>query len=109
MTKNQDPYARIYYKVMEDEKFDGIREDMRLFGAWSMLLLVAEMAYPNPALLPAFVPRGSVRALADRGLVDLLSGGRYRVHGLEAEREARSARGRPGGMARQAGRSVTDG
>lgn len=91
------PYSRVYWSIMEDAKFDGIREDMRHFGTWSLLLIVADMAWPAPAFVPPGLPRASVRALAECGLVDTLSGGRFRIHGLEAERSRRrdAARGKP--------------
>jgi hypothetical protein len=75
---------------MDDEKFDGIRENVRHFGSWTLLLIVADMAHPAPAFVPANVPKASLQALAQCGLVDLLSGGRYRVHGLASERGQRS-------------------
>lgn len=83
------PYSRIYWDVMDDAKFDGIREDCRLFGAWSLLLIVADMAHPAPAYLPRTVPTSATKKLADAGLIDLLPGHRYRVHGLDAERRRR--------------------
>jgi hypothetical protein len=83
------PYSRVYWSTMEDAKFDGIREDPRLFGAWALLLIAADMSHPSPAYLIPTVPRASVTRLAEAGLIDLLDGFRYRVHGLDAERERR--------------------
>lgn len=84
-------YSRIYWSVMDDSKFDGIREDVRLFGSWSLLLVIADMAHPAPAYLPRTVPKAAITKLAEVGLIDLLGGHRYRVHGLDAERERRRA------------------
>jgi len=75
---------------MDDEKFDGIREDVRLFGSWSLLLVVADMAWPAPAYIPPTVPRKAVARLSANGLIDLMDGHRFRVHGLASEREKRS-------------------
>jgi hypothetical protein len=83
------PYSRVYWSVMDDAKFDGIREDVRLFGSWSLLLVVADMAHPVPAYLPRTVPKGAVTRLSECGLIDLLAGHRYRIHGLDAERTRR--------------------
>lgn len=83
-------YARVYWSVMDDPKFDGIREDVRHFGSWSFLLVLADMAWPAPAYVPSLVPRASFRALVAAGLIDELSGGRFRIHGLQTERIARS-------------------
>jgi 5-methylcytosine-specific restriction endonuclease McrA len=84
------PYSRVYWSVMDDPKFDGIREDLRLFGAWALLLILADMSYPAPAYFPRSTTPATVRKLADCGLIDLLTHGRYRMHGLEAERSRRS-------------------
>ncbi len=83
------PYSRIYYEVMDDPKFDGIREDVRHFGSWSLMLVLADMAWPSPAFVPTIVPRSSLSVLTNCGLVDVLTGGRFRIHGLDAERNAR--------------------
>jgi 5-methylcytosine-specific restriction endonuclease McrA len=84
------PYSRVYWSVMDDPKFDGIREDMRLFGAWMVLLVAADMAYPAPAYLPRSVTPAVFRRLVTAGLMEELTHHRYRVRGLEAERERRS-------------------
>lgn len=91
---SEQPYSRVYWSVMDDDKFDGIRESPRHFGAWCLLLIVADMAFPAPAFPPPTVSRSSMKVLAEAGLVDLLSGGRFRIHGLEAERAKRSQSGR---------------
>jgi hypothetical protein len=83
------PYSRVYWSVMDDEKFDGIREDCRLFGAWSLLLVIADMSHPAPAYVPRTIPKAAVTRLSEVGLIDLLDGYRYRLHGLDAERERR--------------------
>ncbi len=84
------PYSRVYWSVMDDEKFDGIRENVRHFGSWALLLMIADMAYPVPGIVPASIPRSSFQALTQCGLVESLSGGRFRVHGLASERGMRS-------------------
>jgi hypothetical protein len=79
---------------MDDPKFDGIREDVRLFGSWSLLLVVADMAWPAPAFVPPTVPRSAYGRLVASGLIDDLGGHRFRVHGMGKEREKRSESGR---------------
>lgn len=84
------PYSRLYWSVMNDAKFDGVREDLRLFGAWALLLIHAEMTYPSPAFRPPIVSVALIKRLTDHGLIDLLPDKRYRIHGLASEREMRS-------------------
>ena len=104
-----DPYSRIYWCVMDDTKFDGIREDVRLFGSWSLMLVVADMAWPAPAFVPPAVPPRALASLVDCGLIDLLTGRRYRVHGLDAEREKRSQLARNAAAMRwHSGRNADD-
>jgi hypothetical protein len=87
--KATDPYSRIYWSVMHDDKFDGIREDVRLFGTWSLLLVVADMAWPSPAYLPRTIPKAALGRLVACELIDELPGHRFRVHGMDAERGKR--------------------
>lgn len=87
------PYSRIYWSVMDDPKFDGIREDVRLFGSWSLCLVLADMAWPAPAYVPPTIQRSAFRRLVDCQLLDELPGHRFRVHGLDKERAVRSAHG----------------
>lgn len=86
----RQPYSRVYWSIQHDTKFDGIREDMRLIGSWLTLLVVADQAWPAPAYLPPVVPKACIRALTGAGLVDVLTGGRYRIRGLDAERTKRA-------------------
>lgn len=85
------PYSRVYWSVLSDDKFVDVRQDMRHFGSWTLLLVVADMAWPAPAYVPPVVPRASLRKLCEVGLIDSLPGGMYRVHGLDAERSRRGS------------------
>ncbi|MDP2622297.1 MAG: hypothetical protein Q8Q29_00665 [Actinomycetota bacterium] len=92
---------------MDDEKFDGIREDPRHFGSWCLLLIVADMAWPAPAFPPPTVSKASMKVLIEAELVDSLSGGRFRIRGLDAERgrrrDAARVGNKPGPNATQTG------
>lgn len=83
------PYARLYLCLVDDPKFAAIYDDDHHFAAWCRLLMIAEPSWPASAHLPARVRRASVVALVDAGLIDLQPAGRYRIHGLDAEREQR--------------------
>ena len=93
----RQPYSRLYWSVFDDERFATIRGDMRHFGSWSVMLLVADMAYPASAFVPPVVPKASLAALVDAGLIEPQTGAMYRVHGLQAERERRADAARRGG------------
>jgi hypothetical protein len=86
-------YVRVYYSIIDDPKFVDIYDDDHHLAAWLRLLLGADAVWPASAHLPTNVRRASVRALVDVGLVDV-SGHRYRLHGLDAERERRGQSGR---------------
>ena len=82
-------YVRVYQDVVDDEKFAGM--DLQAFGGWLRLLMIADAAWPASAFLPgpAVVPDDVVDDLASRAIVDLLPGHRFRIHGLDRERETR--------------------
>lgn len=82
-------YSRVYWSIVDDEKFVTIYDNDSHLAAWMRLLLIADQAHPASAHLPSNVRRGSVKALSDANLIDLLPGSRYRIRGLDAERERR--------------------
>lgn len=82
-------YSRVYWSIIDDPKFANVYDDDRALAAWLRLLLVADQAWPASAHLPTTVRRQAVAVLVGSGLVDLQAGGRYRIHGLDAERTRR--------------------
>ncbi len=102
----EGPYSRVYWSVLDDKKFDAIRADMRHFGSWTLMLVVADMSYPAPAFIPPSVPKASLAALVDAKLVELLPARMYRIKGLKSERESRSERGKAGAAARWSGNAT---
>lgn len=100
MTKAQDPYSRVYWRAIDDDKFIGIWDDDAALSAWLRLLLAADMAYPATASLYHGVKKGALDRLCKAGLVDIQPGHRYRIHGLDAERSKRSKQGSLGAAAR---------
>jgi hypothetical protein len=83
------PYSRVYWAIIDDEKFKSIYDDNNHLASWMRLLLIADQAWPASAHMPANVRRASVAALSKAELIDLLEGGRYRIRGLDAERARR--------------------
>ena len=93
-------YSRVYASIVDDPKFAHVYDDDRALATWLRLLLVADQAWPSSALIPANTRRQSLDVLIGAGLVDLGTGGRYRIRGLEAERKRRAAEQRNGGVVR---------
>lgn len=87
-------YVRVYYSVVNDDRFAEIYHDGRRFGTWLQLLLIADAMYPADAPIPAYVHRASLKALTDCGLVEIRAHQHFRVHGLASERGLRSESGR---------------
>lgn len=90
MTKTDRPYSRVYWEAIDDPKFAHVWDDDHALAAWLRLLVAADMSYPASATLYHGVRRPALKALTDAGLVDMQSGGRYRIHGLDKERTVRS-------------------
>jgi len=83
------PYSRVYWSIIDDEKFEKVYDDDRHLACWLRLLIAADQAWPASAHIPATARRSSVNALVEAGIVDLTTGGRYRIHGLDKERGER--------------------
>lgn len=98
-------YVRVYYSIVDDERFASVYDTPHL-ATWLRLLMIADAVWPASAYLPASEKRSSVAVLARAGLLEL-DGRRFRVHGLDAERNARGNAGRIGAAERwQSGRSA---
>jgi hypothetical protein len=87
--RDERKYVRVYYEVITDDKFAGIYDDDRCLATWLRLLLLADAMWPAPADLPRSAQPKAVALLASVGLIDV-DGHRFRIHGLDAERTARS-------------------
>lgn len=97
---NDDKYVRVYYTILSDERFDSVRDDDSCLATWLRLLLIADAMWPAPADLPRRVGKGALRTLVTAGLVEFVTGERFRIHGLDQERERRKAEQRTGGHVR---------
>lgn len=102
-------YSRLYWEVVDDDRFVGIYDNDHHFATYIRLLLIADGAWPASGHLPLGVRRASTEALSDCGLIELLPSGRFRVHGLDSERNARASSARIGAGVRWHGeRNATD-
>ena len=91
MTAQPDPYVRVYYRIADDPRFESVYGCDAALAAWLRLLILADAVYPASAPLPRSVKPSGLRLLQEAGLVELLPRGQFRIHGLEKERERRSA------------------
>jgi hypothetical protein len=103
MTKIKRPYSRVYWEALDDPKFAHVWDDDHALAAWLRLLVAADMSWPASATLYHGVRRQAVRLLCDVGLVDMQTAGRYRIHGLDKEREVRSEWAATAARARHSG------
>lgn len=90
MSDTDRRHVRVYYSIVEDERFADIYHDPRHLGTWLQLLLVADAMFPAASPLPAFVDPDSVKVLVEAGLIEEMPHKHFRVHGLSSERDKRS-------------------
>lgn len=100
MSKENDPYSRHYWRLVDDEKFVDVFDNDHHYACWSRLLMIADQAWPASAHLPASARKSSVAKLAEVKLIELLPGGRFRMVGTQAEREKRSQQAKDAALAR---------
>lgn len=98
MRKSNPEYVRVYQSIVDDDKFVTVFDDDHHLATWLRLLMVADAMWPASAVLPQGTRKASVSALEQAGLIDV-TGSRYRIRGLDSEREQRAERGRKGGEA----------
>lgn len=99
------PYCRVYWSIVDDDKFADVFGNDHHLATWLRLLMTADQAWPASASIPMATRRSSLSVLAGCGLVDLQPGGRYRIHGLDSERERRQSHAQSASNARWNARS----
>lgn len=93
-------YSRVYWEILDDPKFTDVYDDDAALATWLRLLIVADMAYPAAAPLPAGTAEEPLSLLESAALIERVGRTRYRVRGLAAERERRSSAGKAAAGAR---------
>jgi hypothetical protein len=83
------PYSRVYWSIVDDEKFRTVFDDDGHLATWLRLLMSADQAWPASANVPAALRKRSLEELVRVKIVDLVPGGRFRIRGLDAERTRR--------------------
>ena len=83
------PYSRVYHEIVDDPRFERVYGNDKALATWLRMLLIADAMYPASAPMTSRNP--TVRLLIDSGLIEERPGNRYVIHGLQGERERRSA------------------
>lgn len=102
MTAQSDPYVRVYYSIIDDERFADVYDDDASLALWLRLLLTADAMHPAPSPLPFGIRKSALARLVKAGIVELITGNRYRIHGLDAERAKRHRQAVDAGKTRAA-------
>jgi len=98
MATNTDPYSRSYWRFADE--FPEIYANDATLALWSRLRDEADKAWPSSAALPYGVKKRALRLLVEAELVIPQPGNRYRIRGLDKERERRAEWGRRSANAR---------
>jgi hypothetical protein len=88
MTAQDDPYVRVYFRVLTDDKFKPLSS--AAWGHWVRLLTIADGMFPSSAPLPRWVERKPLQELVDAGIVDMEGPDYFRIHGMVTERAGRA-------------------
>jgi hypothetical protein len=99
-------YVRVYHELMDDQRFAEVYGDDAALALWLRLLLLADAIWPQSPHLPAGYRHRALDLLVRAGLVELVPGERYRIHGLDRERQARSEQARRAVSVRWSGHSA---
>ena len=71
MSGASDPYVRVYYSIVTDERFATIYSDDKALALWLRLLLTADGTYPAPAPLPRHASAKALQVLIDAGVLEI--------------------------------------
>lgn len=93
-----DHYSRLYWRFPDE--FPTIYANDAAYALWCRLLPLADMAWPSSATLPMGVRKRALSMLVEAELVYLQPGTRYRLRGLDKERERRAEPARRSANAR---------
>jgi len=83
-------YSRVYHDAQDDPRFVAVWPSDPCLALWLRLLVLADGTWPAPAPIPRSVRKRPLAVLVDAGLVNLVSGDLFRIHGMTKERSGRS-------------------
>lgn len=84
-------YSRVYHEAVGDPRFATVWPSDPNLALWLRLLVLADGSWPAPAPIPRSARKAPLAALVEAGLVELVPGDLYLIHGMKAERSRRSA------------------
>jgi len=99
MAAQRDPYVRVYYSIVDDERFENVYKDDRALATWLRLLISADASWPASAPIPRWCKTVSLQKLVSSGLVELATD-HYRIHGLDRERDGKRQQAAAAGRSR---------
>lgn len=79
-------FVRVYHEDLI-ANYTEIWDDDRALATWLRLLVIADKLWPSPAELPRGISRASLDKLVSAGLVQLVKPYRFRLRGLDAQRQ----------------------
>jgi hypothetical protein len=92
-------FVRVYHEDLI-KNYEPIWDDDRALATWLRLLVLADKLWPSPAELPRRLSRASLDKLVKAKLVTLQPNGRFRIRGLDAQRQRQVDAAKKGAAAR---------
>jgi hypothetical protein len=103
-----DPYVRVFRRIIDDPRFDGVYDHDRTLATWLRLRIEADANWPASTALPYGANKAAIKRLDTRGLITLLANGRFRMPDIDEDRTERSDTGRTAANARWASADAPD-
>lgn len=91
-------YSRVYWSVMDDERFADVWPNQSALGLWLQLLLLADASWPVRPNLPP--PSDELTLLVQASLIIPVGRYQYRVRGMDDEKVRRQEHGRAAALHR---------
>jgi hypothetical protein len=95
MPRAERPFVRVYHDDLQKD-YAAVWDDDHLLATWLRLLVVADKMWPTPGEIPRRERPNTIARLAATKILQLLPHHRFRLKGLDAERQRRAAAGRVG-------------
>lgn len=92
-------FVRVYHEDLI-ANYAAIWDDDRALATWLRLLTLADKLWPTPPDMPRGVSRSALAKLVEVELVTLVAPHRFRLRGLDAQRQRQSEAGRAGAAGR---------